>query len=138
MIDYKAGTPIVEALGEHARNGIDVYFDNVGGDHLDAALAHARMRARFALCGMIDIYNAAEPTSLRYIGRMVGMRVRAQGFIVTDFAGRAAEFYRDMGGWLKDGKLRREETVIDGLDRMPEAFLGLFSGHNKGKMLVRV
>jgi NADPH-dependent curcumin reductase CurA len=138
VIDYKAGTPIVQALGEQARNGIDVYFDNVGGDHLDAAFAHAKLHARFAVCGMIDGYNAADPVQLRYIARMIGMRVRLQGFIVTDFADRAAEFYRDMGGWLKDGKLTREETVVDGLERMPEAFLGLFSGQNKGKMLVRV
>jgi NADPH-dependent curcumin reductase CurA len=137
-IDYKSRTPIVKTLGEAARNGIDVYFDNVGGDHLDAALAHANERARFAICGMIDIYNSGAPTELRYIARLIGARIRMQGFIVSDFADKAADFYRDMGGWLKDGKLKREETVVEGLEKTPDAFLGLFSGDNKGKMLVRI
>ncbi|EZP55367.1 MULTISPECIES: NADP-dependent oxidoreductase [unclassified Sphingomonas] len=138
VIDYKSGTPVVKALGEVARNGIDVYFDNVGGDHLDAALAHANLRARFAICGMIDVYNSSKPTALRYLARLIGNRIRIQGFIVSDFTDRAADFYRDMGGWLKEDRLKRHETVIDGLDHMPEAFLGLFSGGNTGKMLVKV
>ncbi|WP_294283918.1 NADP-dependent oxidoreductase [uncultured Sphingomonas sp.] len=138
VIDYKGGTPVVKALGEVARNGIDVYFDNVGGDHLDAALAHGNLHARFAICGMIDVYNSAKPTELRYLARLIGMRMRIQGFIVSDYMDRAGEFYRDMGGWLKDGKLKRNETVFDGLESTPDAFLGLFSGGNTGKMLVRV
>lgn len=138
VIDYKSGTPVVKALGEVARNGIDVYFDNVGGDHLDAALAHANMRARFAICGMIDVYNSSKPTELRYLARLIGNRVRIQGFIVSDYMERAGEFYRDMGGWLQDGKLKRHETVFEGLERMPEAFLALFSGGNMGKMLVKL
>ncbi len=136
-IDYKAG-PVVRALGEAAPKGIDVYFDNVGGDHLDAALAHARPNARFAICGMIDVYNDAKPTELRYLARVIGMRVRMQGFIVTDFMPRAGEFYREMGALLAGGKLKAQETVHEGLDAAPEAFLGLFSGGNTGKMLVRV
>ncbi|WP_287980412.1 NADP-dependent oxidoreductase [Sphingomonas sp.] len=138
VIDYKSGTPVVKALGEVARNGIDVYFDNVGGEHLDAALAHANVHARFAICGMIDVYNSAEPTSLRYLARLIGNRVRMQGFIVSDYVGKGADFYRDMGGWLGEGKLQRQETVFDGLERAPDAFLALFSGGNTGKMLVRV
>ena len=138
VIDYKGGTPVVKALGEVARNGIDVYFDNVGGEHLDAALAHGNQGARFAICGMIDVYNSGKATELRYLARLIGMRMRVQGFIVSDYMDRAAEFYRDMGGWLKDGKLKRNETVFDGLDAMPDAFLGLFTGGNTGKMLVRV
>jgi NADPH-dependent curcumin reductase CurA len=128
----------VKALGEVARNGIDVYVDNVGGEHLDAALAHANLHARFAVCGMIDVYNSSKPTELRYLARLIGNRIRIQGFIVSDFKDRSADFYRDMGGWLKDGKLKRNETVFEGLDTMPEAFLGLFSGGNMGKMLVRL
>ncbi|WP_308815442.1 NADP-dependent oxidoreductase [Sphingomonas sp. GV3] len=138
VIDYKSGTPVVKALGEVARNGIDVYFDNVGGEHLDAALAHANVHARFAICGMIDVYNSAKPTALRYLARLIGNRVRMQGFIVSDYVGKAADFYRDMGGWLGEGKLQRQETVFDGLERAPDAFLALFSGGNTGKMLVRV
>ncbi len=137
-IDYKDGTPIAKSLGQAARNGVDVYFDNVGGDHLDAALAHANERARFAICGMIDIYNSGAATQLRYIARVIGARIRIQGFIVSDFTDQAADFYRDMAGWMKDGKLTREETVVKGLEKTPDAFLGLFSGDNKGKMLVKL
>ena len=137
-IDYKGDVPIVKALGQAARNGIDVYFDNVGGDHLDAALAHANDRARFAICGMIDIYNSGAATELRYIARLIGARIRMQGFIVSDFADQAGDFYRDMGEWLKAGKLTREETVVDGIEKTPDAFLGLFSGDNRGKMLVKI
>ena len=136
-IDYKAG-PVVKALAEAAPKGIDVYFDNVGGDHLDAALAHARPGARFAICGMIDVYNDAKPTELKYLARLIGNRVRMQGFIVSDYMARAAEFYRDMGAMLADGRLRAQETVHDGLEATPDAFLGLFSGGNTGKMLVRL
>jgi hypothetical protein len=138
VIDYKADVPVVKALGAVARNGIDVYFDNVGGEHLDAALAHANAGARFAICGMIDVYNSGAATQLRYLARLIGMRIRMQGFIVSDYADRAPDFYRDMGGWLQDGKLTREETVFEGLETAPEAFLGLFTGSNRGKMLVRV
>jgi NADPH-dependent curcumin reductase CurA len=137
VINYKAGQSVVEALGEAAPDGIDVYFDNVGGDHLDAALAHAKLNARFAICGMIDVYNDAKPTSLKYLARLIGNRVRIQGFIVSDFKDQAG-FHRDMAAMLKDGRLQREETVFEGLDKTPEAFLALFTGGNKGKMLVKL
>lgn len=137
VIDYKSGQSIVDALGEAAPDGIDVYFDNVGGDHLDAALANAKPGARFAICGMIDVYNDAKPTSLKYLARLIGNRVRIQGFIVSDFKGQQ-DFYRDMAGMLKNGQLQREETVVGGLEKTPEAFLGLFTGGNKGKMLVKL
>ncbi len=138
VIDYKAEGSLVKALAAAAPQGIDVYFDNVGGDHLDAALAVANERARFAICGMIDIYNDGKPTELRYLARVIGARLSIKGFIVSDYMARAGEFYRDMAGWLQSGQLTREETVFDGLAAMPDAFLGLFTGSNKGKMLVRV
>lgn len=137
VIDYKAG-PVAKALAEAAPRGIDVYFDNVGGDHLDAALASARPNARFAICGMIDVYNDAKPTQLKYLARLIGNRVRMQGFIVSDYMDRAGEFYRDMGALLAAGKLKGEETIHDGLGATPDAFMGLFSGGNTGKMLVRL
>ena len=137
VIDYKSGRPVVDALGEAAPDGIDVYFDNVGGDHLDAALAHARLHARFAICGMIDVYNDAKPTSLKYLARLIGNRVRIQGFIMSDFKGQQ-DFYRDMAAMLGDGQLQREETVFEGLEKTPDAFLALFTGGNKGKMLVKL
>jgi NADPH-dependent curcumin reductase CurA len=137
VIDYKAG-PVVRALATAAADGIDVYFDNVGGDHLDAAFAHARMRARFAICGMIEGYNKAEPMAFRYIMRVIAMRIRMQGFIVFDFQPRIAEFHRDMAGWLSSGKVKSRDTVAEGLENTPDAFLGLFAGANTGKMLVRL
>ena len=138
VVDYKNGTPVLKQLAALAPNGIDVYFDNVGGEHLDAALALGNERARFAICGMIDMYNTGAPTQLRFAARIIGMRMRIQGFIVSDYMARAGEFYNEMGGWLQSGQLVREETVHDGLVAMPDAFLGLFTGGNKGKMLVRV
>ena len=137
VVDYKAG-PLVKSLGAAAPNGIDVYFDNVGGDHLDAAFAHASKEARFAICGMIDIYNGGEPAAFRYIMRVIAMRIRVQGFIYTDYTARFPEFYRDMGGWIASGKVSSRDTEMDGLERTPEAFLGLFSGKNTGKMLVKL
>ncbi|HET7606018.1 MAG TPA: NADP-dependent oxidoreductase [Sphingomicrobium sp.] len=137
VIDYRAGR-LLKDLRAAAPDGIDVYFDNVGGSHLDAALAVARNHARFAICGMIEGYNKVEPTSLRFIGRIIAARIRLQGFLVFDYVARMDEFYRDMAGWLKSGAVKSEETVMDGLERMPEAFLGLFSGANTGKMLVRL
>ncbi len=137
MIDYKAGD-VVQALAEAAPDGIDVYFDNVGGDHLDAALLAARLDARFAICGMIDIYNEGRPQSLSYLFKVIGARIAIKGFLVGDHLARAADFYADMGRWKAEGRLTRQDTVHDGLEAAPKAFLGLFTGGNKGKMLVRV
>jgi NADPH-dependent curcumin reductase CurA len=136
-IDYRAG-PILASLREAAPDGIDVYFDNVGGDHLDAAFARARLHARFALCGMIGGYNSREPAAFRYMIRMIAMRVTMTGFLYGDYVPRLDEFYRDMGPWLASGAVQSHETVVEGLENMPDAFLGLFSGANTGKMLVKV
>ena len=136
-IDYKAG-PIVRSLMEAAPKGIDVYFDNVGGDHLDAALAAARNHARFAICGMIDSYNGGRPPAFRYIMRVIAARIRMQGFIYTDYLPEMGDFYRDMDGWVASGQITSRETVRDGLEAAPQAFLDLFSGANMGKMLVRL
>jgi NADPH-dependent curcumin reductase CurA len=137
VIDYKSGS-VLKQLAEAAPKGIDVYFDNVGGDHLDAALAVARKDARFAICGMIEGYNEAQPTCLKYIMRVIAMRIRLQGFIYTDYLPKMGDFYRDMGGWLATGQVKSRDTVVDGLDRTLEAFLGLFTGANTGKMLVKL
>jgi NADPH-dependent curcumin reductase CurA len=137
VVDYKAG-PILKALAAAAPDGIDVYFDNVGGDHLDAAFALARNNARFAICGMIEGYNAREPMSFRFIQRIIAARIRLKGFIVFDYFPRMAEFYAEMGPWIANGTVKSRETVVEGLQNMPEAFLGLFKGENVGKMLVKL
>jgi NADPH-dependent curcumin reductase CurA len=137
VIDYKAA-PILKGLAAAAPDGIDVYFDNVGGDHLDAAFALARNNARFAICGMIEGYNAREPMSFRFIQRIIAARIALKGFIVFDYFPRMAEFYAEMGPWLASGAVQSRETIVEGLEKMPEAFLGLFEGANTGKMLVRL
>jgi NADPH-dependent curcumin reductase CurA len=137
VIDYKSGS-VLKQLAEAAPKGIDVYFDNVGGDHLDAALAVARKDARFAICGMIEGYNEAHPTCLKFIMRIIAMRIRLQGFIYTDYLSKMGDFYRDMGGWMASGQIKSRDTVVEGLEHTLDAFLGLFSGANTGKMLVRL
>ena len=137
VVDYKASS-VLKGLAAAAPEGIDVYFDNVGGDHLDAAFALARQNARFAICGMIEGYNDPTPPSFRFIARVIAMRIRLKGFIVFDYFPRMAEFYGEMGPWLANGTVKSRETVVDGLDHTLEAFLGLFEGANTGKMLVRL
>jgi NADPH-dependent curcumin reductase CurA len=137
VVDYKAG-PVLKGLAEAAPDGIDVYFDNVGGDHLDAAFAIARNNARFAVCGMIEGYNQREPMAFRFIQRIIAARIALKGFIVFDYFPRMAEFYAEMAPWIADGTVKSRETVVDGLEKTPDAFLGLFSGANTGKMLVHL
>lgn len=136
-VDYKDGATF-KALRAAAPKGIDVYFDNVGGDHLDAAFAHARNNARFAICGMIDSYNGGEPAAFRYIMRVIAARIRLQGFIYTDYLPEMGTFYQEMGGWTASGQVKSRETLRDGIEATPQAFLDLFSGGNIGKMLVRL
>ena len=137
-VDYKSPGDLLEKLQAAAPKGIDVYFDNVGGEHLDAAFMVANPGAHFAECGMIDIYNTTEPTELKYIANIIGKGITMRGFIVTQFMPRATEFYEDMGRLVMEGKIKSTETVHDGLDSAVDAFLGLFTGGNTGKMLVKV
>lgn len=137
-IDYKAGA-VLPQLARVAPDGIDVYFDNVGGEHLDAAFALAKNFARFAICGMIDRYNdATRGTEFKYLIRTIPARIRMQGFIFTDYIAQMGEFLGEMGPWVASGEVVMRETVHDGLDSAFDAFLGLFSGANTGKMLVKV
>jgi NADPH-dependent curcumin reductase CurA len=137
VIDYKAG-PVLKGLAGAAPDGIDVYFDNVGGGHLDAAFAVARNNARFAICGMIEGYNQREPMAFRYIQRVIAARIALKGFIVFDYLPRMAEFYAEMAPWVADGTVKSRETVVEGLEKTADAFLGLFKGENTGKMLVKL
>ncbi|MFZ4689079.1 MAG: NADP-dependent oxidoreductase [Polymorphobacter sp.] len=138
-INYKTCGNLLEAVRSAVPKGIDVYFDNVGGEHLEVAIEMARPMARFAECGMISGYNAMESTpGPRNIIQVVGKSLRIRGFIVSEFASLRPEFLKDMMGWIADGRLKWEETVLEGVDKAPDAFIGLFSGGNTGKMLVKL
>lgn len=139
VIDYKASGTVLDKLRSAALGGIDVYFDNVGGEHLDAALATGNQRARFALCGMIEGYNGeGGSASLPHLMQAVKFRMTLRGFISTDFLPRQQEFETYVGGLITAGKVRTQSTALDGLNSVPAAFLGLFRGDNMGKMLVRL
>ena len=118
--------------------GIDVYYDNVGGPVLEAVLRRINRGARIPLVGLIAQYNAAEPPPGPNLMPLLIQRALIQGFIVSDHPGREADFLRDVSGWLKEGKIRYKEDVVEGLENAPRAFLGLFRGENFGKLLVRV
>ena len=138
-IDYKAEKDLTAALMKAAPAGIDVYFDNVGGEHLEAALTAARPFARFALCGAISMYNATEPPpGPRNLVMMVGKQLRMEGFIVSSSWDMMPAFLRDLSAWAKEGKVTWKETVFEGIEKAPDAFLGLFKGENLGKMLVKL
>ncbi len=135
--NYKSGK-VRDLLAEAAPDGIDVYFDNVGGDHLEAALAVFNNRGRAALCGAISAYNATEaPAAPRNMSNIVGKRLTLRGFIVSDHNDRYGDFVREVGGWIRDGEVTFEETVYEGVDNAVDAFLAMLSGGNIGKMLVR-
>jgi NADPH-dependent curcumin reductase CurA len=137
-IDYK-NADVAKALREHCPEGIDVYFDNVGGEILDAALARLARGARVAICGAISQYNNLD--SMRgpsnYMSLLVN-RARMQGFVVLDYVGRFAEAQREMAGWLAEGSLIAREDVVEGFDGFPEALARLFAGENVGKLVLKV
>jgi NADPH-dependent curcumin reductase CurA len=134
--NYREGR-VAKLLAEHAP--IDVYFDNVGGEQLEAAIFAMADFGRIAACGAISSYNEDRPVpGPRNLAMVVSKRLTLRGFIVSDHAEAADEFYRRAGGWLADGRLVFRETVVDGLDHAVDAFLGLHKGENTGKMLVRL
>lgn len=136
--NYK-DAPVAEQLKAAAPEGIDVYFDNVGGEHLEAAIDSLRVHGRIAVCGMIAAYNSTEPPAApRNLALVIGKRLRLQGLLVTDFEDMKKDFAAEVGGWLRDGLLTYEETVTEGLEGTLEAFLGLFSGANTGKAVIRL
>jgi NADPH-dependent curcumin reductase CurA len=138
-VDYKDEKDLDAALRAVCPNGIDVYFDNVGGEVSDAVLRNINFFGRVALCGSISQYNATTPPiGPRLLGTFVGKRVRAQGFIVTDFATRYEPAMRQMGAWIKGGRLKYREDIVDGIDKAPRAFIGLLRGENFGKLLVKM
>lgn len=141
-IDYRAAgdyAGLLAALRAAAPKGIDVYFDNVGGDHFQAAIEVARPMARMAICGMISQYNDTEPRpGPNNVIQIVGKQLQIRGFIVSTHADMQPAFLADMSQWIASGKMKFEETVMEGIENAPAAFMGLFSGQNKGKMLVKL
>ena len=139
VINYKETDDLVAELRELAPDGIDVYFDNVGGEHLEAALDVMNDFGCCVECGMISTYNATDPPAApRNLFKVIGKRIRMQGFIVRDHMSDQDEFTRDMVSLIKSNNLVWEESVTAGLENAPAAFIGLFSGDNLGKQLVRI
>ncbi|MQA94236.1 MAG: zinc-binding dehydrogenase [Streptosporangiales bacterium] len=137
-LNYKDG-PVAEQLAEAAPDGIDVYFDNVGGEHLQAAIGAMNEGGRAAECGMISQYNNTEPKpGPNNLGLIVGRRLTLRGFIVSDHNDRAPDFYREVVPWVADGSIVFRETFSDGIHSAPKALMGLFRGANVGKMVVRL
>jgi hypothetical protein len=136
--NYRDGA-VRKQLKAAAPDGIDVYFDNVGGDHLEAAISSLKVGGRVALCGMIGSYNATDavpgPANLSLA---IGKRLSLRGYIVTDHYGRLPALIDDASQWLREGRLVCDETVVDGLENAPEALIGLLRGQNTGKMVVRI
>ncbi len=136
--DYREGN-LEDAIRAGAPNGIDLYFDNVGGEHLQAALNCMNPHGRIALCGSISGYNAVDPEpGPNNLGMAVRMQLRLEGFIVSSFGHLRHAFQRDMTDWVTSGELKYQETVFDGLDSASDAFIGLFTGANTGKMVVNL
>ncbi|MEV4193416.1 NADP-dependent oxidoreductase [Streptomyces toxytricini] len=136
--NYKNG-PVAKQLKEAAPDGIDVYFDNVGGDHLEAAISSLNVHGRATLCGAIAQYNDTEPApGPRNLALAIGKRLRLQGVLVGDHAGLQPRFVEDVAGWLRSGQLVADETVVEGIENATEAFLGMLRGENTGKMIVSI
>ena len=137
-INYKTEN-VSEALKRACPNGIDVYFENVGGAILDAVLAQINIGARISVCGLISQYNATEPAPGPYnLAMLIIKRARMQGFLVTDYMDRAQEAMSELGGWLMQGKIKYRVDVVEGLEQTPRAINKLFDGSNQGKLVVKI
>jgi NADPH-dependent curcumin reductase CurA len=137
--NYKQVNDLTAELGRLCPNGIDVYFENVGGEHLEAALSNMNDFGRIVVCGMISAYNATAPQpGPRNLGTVISKRLMLKGFIVTDHYDRLPEYHVDLASWIAEGKITWHETIIEGIENAPKAFIGLFTGQNFGKMLVKV
>src|SRR5262249_6100914 len=137
-INYKT-EKIYDALKRTCPKGIDIYFDNVGGETLDAVLALINQGARISLCGMISQYNATTPVPGPYnLINLLTMRAKMQGFIVLDYLARAQEAIADLSKWYVEGKLKYRVDVVEGLEKAPSAINKLFDGSNQGKLIIKI
>ncbi|MED4800149.1 NADP-dependent oxidoreductase [Bacillus atrophaeus] len=140
-INYKTEDDIQKALADACPDGVDVYFDNVGGPISDSVMNLLNEFARIPVCGAISSYNAEsekDDMGPRVQSKLIKTKALMQGFIVSDYSERFPEGAKQLAEWLKDGKLHYEETITEGFDKIPDAFLGLFQGKNKGKQLIKV
>ncbi|MFI2639982.1 NADP-dependent oxidoreductase [Streptomyces sp. NPDC018610] len=136
--NYKNG-PVSEQLRAAAPDGVDVYFDNVGGDHLEAAVGALNLHGRIAICGAISVYNNTEPApGPKNLARLIQTRGRIEGFLVGDHYDLQPQFVREVGPWVRSGELKYRETVVEGVENTLEAFLGVLRGDNTGKMIVKL
>ena len=136
--NYKKGV-ILENLSRLAPEGVDIYYENVGGETLEAALEVMNNYGRIVVCGMISAYNNPNPYGIKNLMQLIGKRLTMRGFIVSDFAAEcAADFSRDIGGWLVNNEIIYKEDVAVGLDSAPEAFVGMLNGKNFGKQVVKI
>jgi len=139
VINYRTCGNLLAAVQAATPKGIDIYFDNVGGEHLEVAIEVARPFARLIECGMISAYNDSEPApGPKNLIQIVGKSLMIRGFIVMEFAGLRSDFLAEVGPWIRHGKLKWQETVLDGIAEAPNAVIGLFEGKNTGKMLVKL
>ena len=137
--NYKTVDDYLAKLQEVCPEGIDVYFDNVGGDLTDAVFMHINEYARLVICGQITQYDMAEPdTGPRLLGQLIGKRARVEGFLVDQFVDKYEQGISQMAEWIRDGRLKYREHIIDGIENTPEAFLRMMRGDNTGKQLVKV
>ncbi len=136
VINYKT-QPIRQALEDATPKGLDVYFDNVGGDHLEAALRRMNTLGRIPVCGFISGYNSGH-SSVSNLSSIIYARVMLRGFVGTDFMHLYSDFQREMTGWLKSGQVKYQETILEGITSAPTALIGLMEGRNSGKMLVKL
>ncbi len=137
--DHQNAAALEAAVRAHAPNGVDIYFDNVGGDHLEAAIGLMNPFGRLPICGMIAQYNATAPTpGPSNMIMVVPKRLHIQGFIVSDHPDQMPAFLSDMGKWISEGRMTWKETIHEGIENAPKAFIGLFEGANFGKMLVKI
>lgn len=136
--NYKVG-PVLEQLNQAAPDGIDVYYDNVGGETLEAAISALRVHGRIIACGSISGYNDEKPQpGPSNLFNMISKRLTMKGLIVTDWVDRQSEFEQEVGGYFQAGKLKNKETVVVGIEQAVGAFIGLFEGENVGKMVVKL
>ena len=137
--NYKTADNLFKTVAQLCPDGIDVYFENVGGKHLEAALEFMNPQGRLVMCGMISQYNATTPPAgPSNLGHVVAKQLTMQGFLVGNYFDKMPQFQADMGKWIAEGRIKWKETILEGIDKAPEAFMGLFSGNNFGKMIVKL